>query len=110
MLLGRSWALDVLMWGEDFGAKRAYGLGLVTKIVSRRVLVDAAEYAANRTASASSRAMLAIRQAVNLSLRHDWDEMAAYEEKSRQSIFAHPDAAEGVAATMKKRYPNFHDL
>jgi enoyl-CoA hydratase/carnithine racemase len=108
-LLGRSRALDVLVLGEDFGAQRAYELGLITKVVSRAALMEETERAANRIASASPRAMHAIRLAVNFSLRHDWDEMAAYEEELSRSIFSHPDAAEGMAAMMEKRKPNFRD-
>jgi hypothetical protein len=44
--------------------------------------------------------MLAIRQSENFSLRRDGDEMAAYEEELGPPIFAHPHAAEGLAAVM----------
>lgn len=109
-LLGRSRALDVLVLGEDFGAQRAYELGLVTRVVPRATLMQEAQRAADRIASASPNAMLAIRQAVNFNLRHSWDEMAAYEEELSQQVFAHPDAAEGMSAMLAKRKPNFRDL
>jgi enoyl-CoA hydratase/carnithine racemase len=109
-LLGRSRALDVLVLGEDFGAQRAYELGLVTRVVPRAALMDDARRAAERIATASPTAMLAIRQAVNFNLRHGWDEMAAYEEELSQQVFAHPDAAEGMSAILAKRTPNFRDL
>jgi len=109
-LLGRSRALDILVLGEDFGAQRAYELGLVSKVVPRAALMEEAFRAASRIAGASPNAMLAIRQAVNFNLRHGWDEMAEYEEELSRSVFAHPDAAEGMAAMLAKRTPDFRDL
>ena len=41
-LAGRNQALDILLLGEDFGAQRAYELGLVTKVVPRAELQQAA--------------------------------------------------------------------
>ena len=109
-LLGRSRALDLLVLGSDFGAERAYELGLVTKVVPRAALMEEAMSAATRIAAASPNALLAIRQAVNFNLRHSWDEMAEYEEQLSRSVFAHPDAAEGMTAMLEKRKPNFRDL
>ncbi len=109
-LLGRSRALDILVLGGDFGAQHAYELGLVTKVVPRAALMEEAVRAASRIATASPNAMLAIRQAVSFNLRHDWDEMAEYEEELSRSVFAHPDAAEGMAAMLEKRTPDFRDL
>ncbi len=109
-LLGRSRALDILVLGGDFGAQRAYEFGLVTKVVPRAALMEEAIRAARRIASASPNAMLAIREAVNFNLRHGWDEMAEYEEELSRSVFAHPDAAEGMAAMLEKRTPDFRDL
>lgn len=107
---GRSRALDLLVLGSDFGAERAYELGLITKVVPRAALMDEAIDAATRIAGASPNALLAIRQAVNFNLRHSWDEMAEYEEQLSRSVFAHPDAAEGMSAMLEKRKPNFRDL
>jgi enoyl-CoA hydratase/carnithine racemase len=109
-LLGRSRALDILVLGEDFGAQRAYELGLVTRVVPRATLMTEAERVAQRIAGASPNALLAIRQAVNFNLRHSWDEMAAFEEKLADQVSAHPDAAEGRAAMLAKRTPNFRDF
>lgn len=109
-LLGRSRALDLLVLGSDFGAERAYELGLITKVVPRAALMDEAINAATRITGASPNALLAIRQAVNFNLRHSWDEMAEYEEQLSRSVFAHPDAAEGMSAMLEKRKPNFRDL
>ncbi len=109
-LVGRAQALDILLLGEDFGAQRAYELGLVTKIVPRAELADEAEKVARRIASASPTAILATRRAIQFGLRHDWDEMAAFEAELTAEVFAHPDAAEGMSAFLQKRPPTFQDI
>ena len=108
-LVGRAQALDILLLGEDFGAQRAYELGLVTKVVPRAELAEEAQLVAERIASASPNAILATRRAIQFGLRHDWDEMAAFEETLTAEVFAHPDAAEGMAA-LQKRPPTFEDI
>ena len=56
--------------------------------------------------------MLAIRQAVSFNLRHGSGREIGekYEEELSRSVFAHPDAAEGMAAMLEKRTPDFRDL
>lgn len=109
-LVGRAQALDILLLGEDFGAQRAFELGLVTKVVPRAGLAQAARAAALRIASASPTAILATRRAIQFGLRHGWDEMAAYEEELAAAVFAHPDAEEGMTAFLQKRRPTFQDI
>ncbi len=108
-LLGRNRTLDLLLLGEDIGAARAYELGLVTQVVPRAELAARAEAAARRIAAASPTALRAIRQAVAFNMRHDWDAMVQQEEALCAEVFAHPDAAEGMAAMLAKRPPLFQD-
>lgn len=109
-LVGRAHALDILLLGEDFGAERAYELGLVTKVVPRAELMERTREAALRIASASPNAILATRRAIQFGLRHSWDEMAGYEEELSAEVFGHPDAAEGMAAFLQKRPAVFQDI
>jgi enoyl-CoA hydratase/carnithine racemase len=109
-IVGRAHALDILLLGEDFGAARAYELGLVTCVVPAADLAAAARKAALRIASASPAAILATRKALRYGERHGFDEMAAYEETLTGEIFSHPDSEEGMAAFLEKRAPRFRDL
>jgi enoyl-CoA hydratase/carnithine racemase len=108
-MLGRNRALDVLVLGEDFDAARAYELGLVTQVVPRSDLSARARSAAQRIASASPTALRAIRQAVAFNMRSSWDDMVEQEEDLCAEVFNHPDAAEGMAAMLAKRAPDFQD-
>lgn len=109
-LVGRNRALDILLLGEDFTAQRAYELGLVTKVVPRAELMPAAHAAAARIATASPTAILATRRAIQFGLRHSWDATAQFEEDLSVEVYAHPDAAEGIAAFRQKRRPVFRDI
>lgn len=108
--VGRNHALDLLLIGENFGAAKAYELGLVTRVVPNATLQDEAHRVAARIAQASPQAILATRKAIAYNLRHGWDEMVAYEEKLCSEVFAHPDAHEGPQAFLEKRAPKFQDL
>jgi enoyl-CoA hydratase/carnithine racemase len=109
-LIGRGNALDLLLTGENFGAQRAYELGLVSRVVPRAALMDETRKVAARIAKGSPQALLAIRRAVAFNLRHSWDDMVRYEEELCAEVFAHPDAHEGPRAFFEKREPNFQDL
>jgi enoyl-CoA hydratase/carnithine racemase len=109
-IVGPAHALDILLLGEDFGATRAYELGLVTRVVPVDDLAAAALQAARRVASASPAAILATRRAIRYGERHGFDEMAAYEAELTEEIFSHPDSEEGMAAFLEKRAPRFRDL
>ena len=108
-LVGRGNALDLLLLGENFGAARAYELGLVSRVVPRPKLMDEARAVAGRIAKGSPQALLAIRKAVAFNLRRGWDEMVRYEEELCAQVFAHPDAHEGPRAFLEKREPRFQD-
>lgn len=108
-LVGRNRALDLLLLGENFDAKTALELGLVTRVVPTDRLAAEARAVAERLTKASPQAIRAIRRAVNFNVRHTWDEMVRLEEEICREVFAHPDAHEGPRAFMEKREPRFRD-
>ncbi len=109
-LVGRNRALDLLLLGENFDAATAHQLGLVSRVVPAARVRDEARAVAERLATASPQALLAIRQAVAYNLRHGWEAMVEYEEELCRRVFAHPDADEGFRAFLEKRAPRFADL
>jgi enoyl-CoA hydratase/carnithine racemase len=105
--VGRNRALDILLIGENFGAKEAFEMGLVTRVVPREKLMDEASAVARRICRASPTAIRATRQAVARNLRASWDEMVRFEGELCDMMFAHPDAHEGPNAFAEKREPRF---
>jgi enoyl-CoA hydratase/carnithine racemase len=107
--VGRNKALDILLLGENFGAEEAKGMDLVSKVVPRAELMQAAQAVAERIAGASPSAILATRKAIAHNLRHSWDSMVEYEEELCDEVFGHADAKEGMQAFLEKRAPRFED-
>jgi enoyl-CoA hydratase/carnithine racemase len=107
--VGRNKALDILLLGENFGAQDAYNMDLVSKVVPRPELMQAAQTVAERIAGASPNAILATRKAIAHNLRHSWDSMVQYEEELCEQVFEHSDAKEGMQAFFDKRKPRFED-
>ena len=107
--VGRNKALDILLLGENFGAQEAYNMDLVSKVVPRQELMQAARKVAERIAGASPNAILATRKAIAHNLRYSWDSMVEYEEELCALVFEHRDAREGMQAFLEKRSPKFED-
>ncbi|HKQ27511.1 MAG TPA: enoyl-CoA hydratase-related protein [Burkholderiales bacterium] len=105
--VGRNRALDILLIGENFGAKEAFDMGLVTRVVPRAKLMEECNAVARRICKASPTAIRATRQAVAANLRSSWDEMVKLEGELCDMMFAHPDAHEGPKAFSEKREPRF---
>src|SRR5437868_8818590 len=105
--VGRNRALDILLIGENFGAKEAFDMGLVTKVVPRPKLMEEVDRIAKRICKASPTAIRATRQAVAGNLRSSWDDMVKLEMELCDMMFSHPDAHEGPAAFAEKREPKF---
>jgi enoyl-CoA hydratase/carnithine racemase len=107
--VGRNKALDILLLGENFGAQEAYNMDLVSKVVPKAELMQAAQKVAERIADASPQAILATRRAIAHNLRESWDSMVRYEEELCAQVFEHGDAKEGMQAFLEKRAPRFED-
>jgi enoyl-CoA hydratase/carnithine racemase len=107
--VGRNKALDILLLGENFGAEEACKMDLISKVVPRAELMQAAQKVAERIAGASPNAILATRRAIAHNLRESWDSMVRYEEELCAQVFEHNDAKEGMEAFLKKRAPRFED-
>jgi enoyl-CoA hydratase len=105
--VGRNKALDILLLGENFGAKEAYELGLATKVVPKEKLMDECMKMAQRICKASPTAIRATRQAIAANLRRSWDGMVELELELCEMMFAHADAHEGFTAFMEKREAKF---
>jgi enoyl-CoA hydratase len=105
--VGRNKALDILLLGENFGAKEACEMGLVSKVVPREKLMDECVRMAQRICKASPTAIHATREAMAANLRRNWDGMVELELELCDMMFAHPDAHEGFAAFAEKREPKF---
>jgi enoyl-CoA hydratase/carnithine racemase len=108
--VGRNRALDILLLGQDFDAKTAYEFGLVTRVVKKADLAQAAMSVAERIATASPNAIRATREAIAFNCRESWNDMVDFEIDICEKVFAQSDAHEGPKAFSEKRKPKFGSL
>lgn len=106
-LVGRTAAMKMVLLGEPITAREAEALGLVSQIAMPGEALTTARDLASRLAS---RAPLAVRQAkAMITAAFDLPHSAhlAVERQAFSLLFATQDKAEGVAAFLEKRLPEW---
>jgi enoyl-CoA hydratase len=101
----RALALEMLLTGDPFDARRAAEVGLVNHVVDDGKAVDAAVELAAKIAANGPLALIATKEIANgggdWSAAERWDEMA----RLMGPVFASRDAQEGARAFAEKRAP-----
>lgn len=105
-LVGRGRALDIMLTARQVPADEALRIGLVDRLVEGDVVKAALELAGELVTS-SLPAQLAVVRTVDAAFEMPLEEGFAYEAKQEQGLFEDGDAAEGIAAFVAKRPPNF---
>jgi enoyl-CoA hydratase len=105
--IGRAAAMDAILTGEPIGARRAFDLGLVSRLVEPGAALDEALVVARQIVAAGPLAVRASREVV-LAATAEGDE--ALRRRSREllaEVLASQDAREGLAAFIEKRPPRW---
>jgi len=105
--IGQAAAMDVILTGEPLGARRAYELGLVSRLVDPGAADGEAMRVARKIAAA---APLAVRASREIVLRATSDDDATLRTDSRallDELMTTADAEEGLAAFAEKRDPEW---
>lgn len=105
-LVGRGRALDIMLTARQVPADEALAIGLVDRLADADVNKAALELAADLVSS-SLPAQLAVVRSVNAAFEMPLEEGFAFEAKQEQGLFEDGEAAEGIAAFIAKRRPNF---
>jgi enoyl-CoA hydratase/3-hydroxyacyl-CoA dehydrogenase len=90
--------------GDPILADEAFEMGLANRVVEDHELLDTALSWARKLAG---QAPLALEQIKRVSAAGDLDEGIAAEKGAFASVFASPDAKEGISAFLGKRAPDF---
>jgi enoyl-CoA hydratase/carnithine racemase len=106
-LVGLGRATEMIMTGEIVDAEEARRIGLVSRVVAPDALRDAALDLARRLAAGPTRALAAVKAALNRGLSSNlWAELEST-VPLQLSCFATRDFAEGVRALAERRPPRF---
>jgi len=106
-LVGMGRALKLLLTGDIISAQEALAIGLVDEVVAASELTRRVRELAERIAQRSPVAVRLIKQAVRASARMPLGEGLRLETSLFGLAFASQDKAEGIAAFLEKRTPDF---
>jgi enoyl-CoA hydratase len=106
-MVGQAKAMDLILTGRMMDAVEAERAGLVSRIVPLDDLKTEALKVGEKIASFSMPAVLAAKEAVQRAEEVGLMEGIRAERRLFQSLFATHDRAEGMAAFVEKRPPNF---
>lgn len=106
-LVGLQKAKELIFFGDDLSASEAQRIGLVTKVVPRSQLEEAAGELARRLASGPTKAIGMAKWLLNRSL--DSDRATAFDEEAwaQELIVGTSDSQEGIASFVERRDPRF---
>lgn len=106
-LVGLARSTELMMLAEKLPATRAQEIGLIYQVLAPAELLPAARALAGRLATQPTRAFGMIKQLLNASLASDLATQLELEAKLQGLAGRTADHAEGVAAFLAKRAPEF---
>lgn len=105
--VGKSKAMEMCLTGRFMDAAEAERSGLVSRVVPAGDLLRDARETAAKIADRSPLAVRAAKEAVNRSYETTLREGLLFERRLFDALFATEDQAEGMAAFVEKRAPDF---
>ncbi len=105
--IGKAKAMDLCLTGRMMDAVEAERAGLVARVVPAGALEDEALKAAQKIAEFSRPAVILTKESVNRAHELSLAEGIRFERRVFHSLFSTEDKAEGMAAFVEKRKPQF---
>jgi 2-(1,2-epoxy-1,2-dihydrophenyl)acetyl-CoA isomerase len=106
-LIGFQKASALAMLGDKVSAEEAERLGMIYKVVALENFEEEINATAIKLANMPTKALGMIKELFNQSMTNTLDEQLALESKLQIEAAQSEDYAEGVAAFIEKRKPNF---
>jgi enoyl-CoA hydratase len=105
--VGKAKAMDMVLTGRMIGAEEAERAGLVARVVPADRLMEEAMATAEAIAAMPPLAAMANKELVNAAFEMPLDQGILHERRLFQMLFASQDKAEGMAAFVEKREPEW---
>ncbi len=106
-LVGLTKAFELMLSADKLSAQEALELGIINKIVAEDDLMKEAMALAEKLAMGPTKAFGLTKRAVNRAVFDDLEEMLEYEASLQEIAGRSDDFAEGVAAFVAKRAPQY---
>lgn len=106
-LIGFQKASALAMLGDKIPADEAERLGMIYKVIPLETFEDEVNKLAYKMANMPTKALGLIKKSLNQSLTNNLEQQLAVESKYQIEAAGTEDYAEGVAAFIEKRKPNF---
>jgi len=107
--VGKSKAMDMLLTGRFMDAEEAERIGLVSRVVPEKMLMEVTLEVAVKISEKSQISVKSAKEAVNRSFETTLAEGLLFERRVFHSMFATEDQKEGMSAFLEKRDPQFRD-
>ncbi len=107
-VIGRGPAMDAILTGAPIDARRAYELGLVSRLVEPGEALAAAMHLASEIVGAAPLAVRASRQVIRMAASESDETLRTVSRALLDELLESDDAAEGLAAFAEKRPPRWH--
>jgi enoyl-CoA hydratase len=105
--IGKAKAMELVLTGDNIGAREAEARGLVTRVVPAEATLEAALELAGRIAALPPIAVVAAKEAVNRAEELSLEAGLEFERRNFFLLFATEDKQEGMAAFTEKRSPTW---
>ena len=106
-LVGFQRATALAMLGEKINAEKAEQIGMIYKCVPLEIFEDTVRQLAEKLASMPTKALGMIKELFNASMTNTLENQLTMESRYQIEAAQSEDYAEGVAAFIEKRQPNF---
>lgn len=106
-IVGRGWAMEMMLMGEPIDADRALSIGLVTRLVEPGELLPETRRVAEHLASFAPFVPRTMKAMVNFGMEASLAGALMLEKYAQGALVQTEDKQEGISAFLEKRKPDF---